>query len=158
MLFSILWKLNCAKLPDNSTNFSYTSYDEYGNAITTKLTGAALYTYSPIKNQYGLVNAAGQLLVSETDGQNFEESDTLEEFLDKYGLLAPMDQAEIVEVKNPEYDDAYADYIKGYKEWEAKEPKIEDYTTTELVPSTIIPSSGSFSPTLTSRISPILTS
>lgn len=120
----------------NDTNFSYTSYDEYGNAITTKLTGAALYTYSPIKNQYGLVNAAGQLLVSETDGQNFEESDTLEEFLDKYGLLAPMDQAEIVEVKNPEYDDAYADYIKGYKEWEAKEPKIEDYTTTELVPST----------------------
>ena len=96
----------------SDTELSYTTYDEMGNQVSTKLTGAALYTYSPIKNQYGLVNAAGQLLVTELDGNNFEESDTLEEFLDKYGLLAPLDQAEIIEIKNPEYDDAYAAYVK----------------------------------------------
>ena len=119
----------------SDTELSYTTYDEMGNQVSTKLTGAALYTYSPIKNQYGLVNAAGQLLVTELDGNNFEESDTLEEFLDKYGLLAPLDQAEIIEIKNPEYDDAYAAYVKEYQDWKNREPKLEDYTKTEMVPS-----------------------
>lgn len=120
----------------NKTNLTYTTYDTSGNAIISQFNGGALYTYSPIKNQYGLVNAAGQLLVTELDGTNFEESDTLEEFLDKYGLLGSLDDAEIIQVKNPEYDDAYSEYLKEYEKWKESEPKIEDYTKVIEVPST----------------------
>lgn len=120
----------------NETNLVYRTYDAYGNEMTQQFTGGALYSYSPIKNQYGLVNAAGQLLVSELDGTNFEESDTLEEFLDKYGLLGSLDDAEIIMIKNPAYGAAYDEYIKKYENWQLSEPKIEDFTTTEEVPST----------------------
>lgn len=120
----------------NKTNLMYTTYDTLGNPTTEKLTGGALYTYSPIKNQYGLVNAAGQLLVTELDGKNFEESDTLEEFLDKYGLLGSLDDAKIIQIKNPAYDEAFSSYLEEYKKWQENEPKIEDFTKTELVTST----------------------
>ena len=65
----------------NATNLTYTTYDESGNKNTQQLTGGAIYTYSSIKNQYGFVNAAGQLMVTEKDGGNFENSKTLTEFL-----------------------------------------------------------------------------
>ena len=120
----------------NSTELSYTTYDTLGNATTQRLTGGALYTYSPIKQQYGLVNAAGQLLVTELDGNNFEESDNMEEFLDKYGLLAPLDQSEVIQVKNPEYTLAWDDYNSRYLDWKSSKPKIEDFTTTEYIAKT----------------------
>lgn len=120
----------------NKTVFNYTTFDQSGNTITQQMTGGAIYTYSPIKNQYGLVNAAGQLLVSELDGKNFEESDTLEEFLDKYGLLGSLDDGKIVEVKNPAYDEAFNTYLEEWQNWKDSEPKIEDYTKTEEVAST----------------------
>lgn len=110
----------------NETQLMYSTYDASGNQTYERLTGASLTTYGPIKNQYGLVNAAGQIMVSELDGKNFEESDNLEEFLDKYGLLGSLDQGKVVEVKNPAYDAAWDDYNKKYQEWKAKEPNKDD--------------------------------
>lgn len=120
----------------NKTVMNYTTFDELGNAVNQKMTGAALYTYSPIKNQYGLVNAAGQLLVTELDGHNFEESNTLEEFLDKYGLLGSLDDAKVIQVNNPAYTEAKNAYYEEYKNWQEREPKLEDYTKTEEVAKT----------------------
>lgn len=110
----------------NESQLMYSTYDANGNQSYERLTGTALTYYGPLKNQYGLVNAAGQIMVSELDGKNFEESDNLEEFLDKYGLLGSLDQGKVVQVKNPAYDVAWDDYNKKYQEWKAKEPNKED--------------------------------
>lgn len=117
----------------NETQLMYSTYDENGNISYERLTGYALSSYGPLKNQYGLVNAAGQILVSELDAANYESSDNLEEFLDKYGLLGSLDEGKIVEVKNPAYDTAWDEYNQKYQEWKAKEPDKNDekYWVTE---------------------------
>lgn len=106
----------------NESQLMYSTYDTNGNVSYERLTGNSLSFYGPLKNQYGLVNAAGQIMVSELDGKNFEESDNLEEFLDKYGLLGSLDQGKVVQVKNPAYDTAWDEYNKKYQEWKAQEP------------------------------------
>ena len=68
----------------NKTHYLYNTYNATGDVVSTALTGASLTNYGELKNQYGLVNTAGQILVSERDAANFENSNTLEEFLDKY--------------------------------------------------------------------------
>ncbi len=110
----------------NESQLMYSTYDANGNQSYERLTGTSLTYYGPLKNQYGLVNAAGQIMVSELDGKNFEESDNLEEFLDKYGLLGSLDQGKVVQVKNPAYDVAWDEYNKKYQEWKAQEPNKED--------------------------------
>ena len=119
----------------NDTELKFISYDASGNKTTSALTGNSLSYYGELKNQYGLINAAGQIMVSELDGYNFETSDTLEEFLDKYGLLGPEDQGKIVQVKNPEYDTIMGDYYERYENWKASEPKREDFIEIVEVPS-----------------------
>ena len=106
----------------NDTQLQFISYDASGNKMTSALTGNSLSYYGELKNQYGLINAAGQIMVSELDGHNFETSDTLEEFLDKYGLLGPEDQGQFVQVKNPEYDAAWDAYYDEYNDWKLDEP------------------------------------
>ena len=110
----------------SSTNLLFTTYDSAGNKVTEKLTGTSLSQYAPLKNQYGLINQNNQILVSELDATNYENSANLEEFLDKYGVLQPEGSGSIVEVKNPEYDVAWEEYDKEYGEWKAKEPNKYD--------------------------------
>ena len=110
----------------NDTELKFISYDASGNKTTSALTGNSLSYYGELKNQYGLINAAGQIMVSELDGYNFETSDTLEEFLDKYGLLGPEDQGKIVQVKNPAYDTIMGGYYDEYERWKAQEPDPDD--------------------------------
>ncbi len=110
----------------NETQLMFSTYDANGNVSYERLTGNSLSFYGPLKNQYGLVNAAGQIMVSELDGTNFKESDNLEEFLDKYGLLGSLDQGKTVQVKNPAYDAAWSEYNKVHKEWKELEPNKTD--------------------------------
>lgn len=72
----------------NRTQLKYSTYDADGNVSYQKLTGALLTEYSPLKNQYVIVNAFGQAMVSEKDASNFENSSSLEEFLEKYDANA----------------------------------------------------------------------
>ena len=110
----------------NKTEYQYNYYNAAGDKITMPLTGAALTTYGELKNQYGLINTAGQILVSETDAANFENSNTLEEFLEKYGVLGELGTGETIQVINPEYEAAWDDYYKEYNEWQAKKPDPTD--------------------------------
>ena len=110
----------------SSTNLLFTTYDGSGNKVTEKLTGTSLSLYGPLKNQYGIINQNGQILVSELDATNYENSNNLQEFLDKYGVLQPEGEGEFVEVKNPEYDVAWEEYNKVYEEWKSKEPNKYD--------------------------------
>lgn len=110
----------------NKTEYLYNTYNAKGEMITQDLTGAALTNYGELKNQYGLINSAGQILVSELDGKNFQESNTLEEFLDKYGVLSEPGKGEIVQVTNPEYAPAMDEYEKLYDEWMTQKPDPAD--------------------------------
>ena len=110
----------------NKTEYLYNYYDGSGEKISMSLTGSALTTYGELKNQYGLINSAGQILVSETDANNYETSNTLEEFLEKYGVLGDLGTGDKIEVANPEYDIAMDDYNKEYDEWLTKKPDPND--------------------------------
>ncbi len=70
----------------NKTQLMFTNFDLAGNEQYQDLTFNSLTAYSSYNNQYGIVNNAGQLMVSKTDAVNFESSANVEEFLSKYGL------------------------------------------------------------------------
>jgi len=71
----------------NNATLKFTNYDEAGTVQGQTLTYNALTAYSSYNTQYGLVNAAGQLLVSEKEAGIFTEANgNLNEFLKKHGL------------------------------------------------------------------------
>ncbi len=71
----------------------YSYYDADSLKTSMKLTPGALMEYGELKNQYGIVDNAGRLMVSSVDKANFEKSTTLEEFLDCYGITKKEDGA-----------------------------------------------------------------
>ena len=79
----------------NATKLMYTTYDAEGGSTQTELTPAIMYQYSDVKNQYGISNTSGQLLVSSTDAMNFEASDNVNDFVQAYGVAL---------VDNPQYE------------------------------------------------------
>ncbi len=117
----------------NHKGLVYTEYDESGEKITTPLTGATLMTYSPIKNQYGIVNAAGQILVSEKDAANYEDSANINEFLAKYGFGA-IESHTTQTVVNPAYSEAKEIWQKEHDEWETKKPDKSNEKYLSTVP------------------------
>ena len=117
----------------NKTNYVYNNYNLSGQLVSTNLTGAALTQYGELKNQYGLINSAGQILVSERDAANFQNSNTLEEFLDKYGVLADISEGITIEYVNPVWVDTEADYEEKLAEWQANQPDPNDPKYTTLV-------------------------
>ena len=70
----------------SASKFVYTTYDANGEQECVDLTPALMYTYSPLKNQYGISNTNGQILVSTKDCTNYENSANLIEFLRKNGI------------------------------------------------------------------------
>lgn len=120
----------------SSTKLLYTTYDESGNKILESLTGASLSQYGELKNQYGLINNNNQILVSELDATNYENSANMEEFLDKYGVLSEPGEGEFVQVVNPDWEVAWDEYNKEYEEWKTKEPNKNDEKYWDEVSST----------------------
>ena len=105
----------------NTSEFVYRTYDDNGDKVYTKLTGAQLSTYAPLKNQYALINPQGQILVSELDAANYEDSANINEFLEKYGI-DKIETGQTRTVRNPAYDVAYEDWKKKYDEWMKRKP------------------------------------
>ena len=71
----------------NQAQMMFTNYDADNNTSYQQLTFNSLTSYNPYNNQYGLVNASGQILVSERDATNFINADgDMEKFLASYGL------------------------------------------------------------------------
>lgn len=64
----------------------YNFYDDNGQFSQNDMTAGLVYTYSPLKNQYALVNPSGKILVSNEDAKNFENSADLKSFLECYDL------------------------------------------------------------------------
>ena len=71
----------------NEAQLMFTNYDADNNASYQQLTFNSLTAYNQYNNQYGLSNASGQILVSESDAINFQNSGgNLNTFLSYYGL------------------------------------------------------------------------
>lgn len=83
----------------DSTQLMYLNYNNDGDKVYQKMTAGLVNEYGPLKNQYGLINTKGNILVSSIDAENYKKSATLNEFLDKYGLL----DGTIEMVENPEW-------------------------------------------------------
>ena len=111
----------------NETKMMFSTYDESGNKVKTKLTGAALSQYAPLKNQYTLVNSDGQALVSELDATNYKESANISEFLEKYGFSNVFEEKVSTVVNEGKLNLANDEYQKAYDEWQAKRPNKDDF-------------------------------
>lgn len=120
----------------DETNMYFSTYDDSGNKISTALTGTCLTQYAPLKNQYGIVNNDGQIMVSELDANNYLESANVAEFLEKYGFENYFTQTTKTELNLGEYYNSdeykqwqkdYSDYQKDVAEWEGREPLQKDY-------------------------------
>ena len=109
----------------NETELIYSTYDLNGNKTYVDLTGAQLSTYAPLKNQYGLINNEGQILVSELDAENYKNSANIVEFLEKYGFENAFTET-ITTIDKEGYLEASEEYEKELEEWEAKEPDPTD--------------------------------
>ena len=70
----------------NATKLVFTTYNSDGGTIQNPLTAGLMYQYADMKNQYGISNTSGQLLVSATDATNFENSANVNEFVSMYGV------------------------------------------------------------------------
>jgi hypothetical protein len=72
----------------DSTNFMYNYYDANGEKNFLKLTAGTVNEYSSLKNQYGLINRYGQIMVGSEDIRNYEDTTvtTLADFLAKYDV------------------------------------------------------------------------
>ena len=71
----------------NQSQMMFTNYDADNNTSYQQLTFNSLTSYNPYNNQYGLVNASGQILVSEKDATNFMNANgDMDKFLSYYGL------------------------------------------------------------------------
>ena len=68
----------------NSTELVYRFYDDTGALSYCNLTPAFLYSYDSLKNQYSIQNSSGVNLVSSKDAMNYENTDSLYEFLACY--------------------------------------------------------------------------
>lgn len=71
----------------NNATLKFASYDEAGNALSQDLTYNALTAYSSYNTQYGLINSAGQILVSESEAAIFAQANgNLNAYLLAHGL------------------------------------------------------------------------
>ena len=120
----------------NETKMTFSTYDANGNKTKTKLTGACLSQYAPLKNQYTLVNTDGQALVSELDATNYKDSANISEFLEKYGFSNVFEEKVSLVTNQGKYAKANEEYEKLYQDWLTKRPKVTDYTTETEKPST----------------------
>ena len=128
----------------SETELQFATYDADGNKMYEKLTGTSLTQYGILKNQYGIVNTEGQIMVSEQDSVNYLASATMGEFLEKYGVA----NVEDVDKDNPEYiDKATSIWGSDWKNWVtngtgttggliAKEPQQKDFNKIEWVEGT----------------------
>ena len=72
----------------NEANLMFSNYDSTGSEQSQLLTFNALTAFSSYNNQYGLVNASGQLLVSEAEAKLFEAAGgNLNDYLQAHGLV-----------------------------------------------------------------------
>lgn len=104
----------------NDANLMFGNYTSDGTYQSQLLTYNSLMAYSSYNNQYGLVNSAGQLLVSESEADIFEASNgNLNAYLKKHGLEYTTTYFdELGNIENPDYPSPFNNIDSdSLKEW-----------------------------------------
>lgn len=101
----------------DSTKLQYVGFDGYGNADTVDLTFNSLMLYSEIKNQNILRNANGQVLISDTDAFNYEDSADMYDFVSRY--CPDINYADYLAqiTAHDDWQAHYNDYLVEYNNW-----------------------------------------
>ena len=95
----------------NATKLQYVYYDANGQQTLYDLTASTMLQYQPLKNQYALVNRAGQTMVNHGDATTFQQATNLDEFLELNNCI----HVEEWQEPNPDYE-----------EWKNSEPLNTD--------------------------------
>lgn len=104
----------------NEANLMFGNYTSDGTYQSQLLTYNSLMAYSSYNNQYGLVNSAGQLLVSESEADIFESANgNLNAYLKKHGLEYTTTYFDkLGNIENPDYPAPFKTIEAGtLKEW-----------------------------------------
>ncbi len=118
----------------NNATYKFTNYDATGAMVNQALTYKAMTTYGPYNTQYGLVNAANQLLVSEAEAIIFDRNkNNLDGYLKEHGLVYDttyFDRFDKNHVQNLAYPSPWDDLDgvtlkKFYEEYGSYESSIE---------------------------------
>ncbi len=120
----------------NNATLKFSNYDSAGNALTQDLSYNALTAYSSYNTQYGLVNSANQILVSESEAAIFAASKgSLDSYLKQHGLEYTTTYfKELGALENSEYPEPFANisvvdmqkYYEGYASYQNSK-EVEDY-------------------------------
>ncbi|MBP3925201.1 hypothetical protein J6E39_08180 [bacterium] len=125
----------------SATKLTYQYYNDNGDAMNYNLTPSVIYSYEPLKSQYSIVDNNGVNLVSAQDAKNFEETNTLLDFLGRYVNVEKIDDPDTVKA----HDDWDAECKRlekeheiAYKKWEDNPYKVnEDDTLYQLVVASV---------------------
>ena len=127
----------------DSSKLVYTTYDANGEQQCVDLTPGLMYTYSPLKNQYAMMTPDNKIMVSAQDAVNYENTNSLGEFLECYGIKQDTQTVEdkATKIKRTYKDVPYTyyeeeisqttnpDWEKWHEKHDGKEPpKEEDFT------------------------------
>jgi len=107
----------------DSTKMTYVNYDETGIQQAVALTFNAINQYTPLKNQYNIYNSEGQVLVSQTDADNFAKSKDLYDFLACYDLFDASNEERAA--KKAAYDAEMANYKAELDAYNAEKTDYE---------------------------------
>ena len=94
-----------------SKKLMFCNYNGDGAKNYTALTANSILTFADLKNQYSLVNTAGKILLNGSDIKNYEASETLGDFLEKYGV-AVTDNPNYTEAMDKLYGPKFSEYVK----------------------------------------------
>lgn len=102
-----------------------------GTIGDTLLTANKIFTYGDLDKQYSLKAQNGKTLVSSSLHDAYQSTNSLSDFLKKFGLVSDVAYSvEIVE-RNPAYDNAVDRYEGDYEQWQQEmedyEQKYKDY-------------------------------
>lgn len=141
----------------NNATLKFANYDETGNAMSQDLTYNALTAYSSYNTQYGLVNSAGQILVSEQEAKMFTQANgNLNAYLLAHGLEYTTTYFnELGAIKNDAYPTPFnnisvADMKKYYEQYGSYENSVEvenyqnNYTEYIKATNTLVKASSAF--------------
>ena len=120
----------------NNASLKFSNYDSAGNAQIQDLSYNALTAYSSYNTQYGLVNSAGQILVSEAEAAMFASSKgNLDAYLKKHGLeytttyfdeLGALENSDYPRPFNEISVEELKKYYEGYGSYQNSK-EVEDY-------------------------------
>lgn len=124
-----------------STDLNYISYSDTGIQETVTLTFNTMSNYNSLKNQYCLMNGQNQILVNEKDAKNFEETDSLVNFLNRYGLIGTQENDPLFKAKWEQYEKDLDEYNKNknqypqikLEEWKKEQTEIFNKAHSEWV-------------------------